>query len=90
MFSKISIFWRLALSRGAYFFAFLQASVSFLPESECKSIADFRPVQAFRELFFRNVHKTLILWKIILSHFLTLNQAAQGAGAGFKPDQMIF
>ena len=55
-----SLFMRLALSRGAYFLAFLQASVSFLPESECKSIADFRPVQAFRDLFFRNVHKTLI------------------------------
>ena len=68
----------------------LSSGVAFLPESECKSIADFRPVQAFRELFFRNVHKTLILWEIIFSHFLTLNQAVQGAGAGFKPDQMIF
>jgi len=47
MFSKISIFWRHPLSCGAYFLAFVSASVSFLPESECKSIADFRTVQAF-------------------------------------------
>ena len=38
----------------------LSSGVAFLPESECKSIADFRPAQAFRDLFFRNVHKTLI------------------------------
>ena len=38
--------------------------VAFLPESECKSIADFRTVQAFMELFFRNIHKTLIMRKI--------------------------
>ena len=47
MFSKISIFWRRTLSRAAYFLASVSASVSFLPESECKSIADFRTAQAF-------------------------------------------
>ncbi|MBQ0155881.1 MAG: hypothetical protein KBT22_04815, partial [Bacteroidales bacterium] len=44
--------------------AFVSASLSFLPESECKSIADFRTAQAFRELFFRNVCNSLIMRKI--------------------------
>ena len=64
MFSKISILWRRALSRAAYFLASVPSSVSFLPESECKSIADFHSVQAFRDLFFRNVRKTLILRQV--------------------------
>ena len=50
----------------------LPSGVAFLPESECKSIADFRPAQAFRELFFENVHKSLIYRAIIFLHFLTL------------------
>ena len=64
MFSKISILWRRTLSWAAYFVASVSVSVSFLPESECKSIADFGSVQAFRELFFRNIHKTLILRQV--------------------------
>ena len=47
----------------------LSSGAAFLPESECKSIADFRPVQAFRDLFFRNVHKTLIYRAIIFYIF---------------------
>ena len=47
----------------------LSSGVAFLPESECKSIADFRPVQAFYELFFENVHKSLILCEIIFYIF---------------------
>ena len=47
----------------------LSFGVAFLPESECKSIADFRPVQAFCELFFENVHKSLILCEIIFYIF---------------------
>ena len=64
MFSKISILWRRTLSWAAYFVASVSASVSFLPESECKSIADFHSVQAFQELFFINVRKTLILRQV--------------------------
>ena len=45
----------------------LSSGVAFLPESECKSIADFRPVQAFCELFFENIHKSLILRKMAYS-----------------------
>ena len=70
MFSKISIFWRRTLSRAAYFVASVSASVSFLPESECKSIADFDSVQAFRKLFFKFLCKWLILRKIIFKEFL--------------------
>ncbi|MCR5246155.1 MAG: hypothetical protein K6E14_00005, partial [Paludibacteraceae bacterium] len=69
MFSKISIFWRHPLSCGAYFLAPVPVSVSFLPESECKSIADFRTAQAFRELFFENVHKSLILRQVNFNKF---------------------
>ncbi len=69
MFSKIVIFWRLTLSWGAYFMSFVSALLSFLPESECKSIADFRTVQAFYQLFFKNVRKTLILRKINFKGF---------------------
>ena len=48
----------------------LSFGVAFLPESECKSIADFRPAQAFRELFFKFLCKWLILRKIIFEGFL--------------------
>ena len=47
----------------------LSFGVAFLPESECKSIADFRPAQAFYELFFENVHKSLIYRAIIFYIF---------------------
>ena len=68
----------------------LSSGVAFLPESECKSIADFRPVQAFRELFFENVHKSLIYRAIIFLHFLTLKQAIQDGGTGSNPASIIF
>ena len=48
----------------------LSSGVAFLPESECKSIADFDSVQAFRKLFFKFLYKWLILRKIIFKGFL--------------------
>ncbi|MCQ2189896.1 MAG: hypothetical protein MJZ00_08330, partial [Paludibacteraceae bacterium] len=69
MLSKIVIFWRLTLSWGACFMSLFSFGVAFLPESECKSIAFSHTAQAFRELFFRKVHKTLIFRKIKFGGF---------------------